>query len=1251
MPTAMFKTIIALLTGIFCFSGAFANDYEDAWTALSKKNFKEAEILLQKAKQHSATALDAYLTQTFLQTYQGNETLINGLIDNISSNPDKSAYLYALWFNGSALGGYGKKTQQHQLNFLNSIIADNTYNGSVKSAAHYVRQLHYLYSNEFEKARKEAAQIGAIQNWQVTGPFENLSGSGFNTEFGPLLSADAATKFIAINNIEVAWFSPSRMNNDGWVFTYAHLPYNTAIIYAQTFVYSAENAKLLLNAGGSGSLKVWVNDALVLSEAKEKITELDYYKNYCSLNKGYNRVVVQLGYTDNSNPNFIIRFTDEKLNAIKDLKSTSQIQQYIKNNAAGKNATSLKHFAEAVFEKKIASDPQNLINYILLSQTYLRNSNFTEARIIIEKALKIAPGNSLLRFELIQCLMKAGNRTMLAQEVGWVKENDKESYINYQWKVQELLEEEKYVEADEALTKMIALYGDDENTIDVKINILAKLEKIDEMLKAIEKAFKQYPENVSFLAMMYRVKSDVEKNPKDALNIYEQFLKKNYNYSIVSNLAQAYENQGLHEKYFKVLNQVYNSFNYDPSFANDISKYYFSNQNYLKALDYANQALALAPYSGSYWYNVGIIQDQMGNKAEAISSYKKTIYYDRTNYDARKKLNIIEGRTDLYKLLPQVDAYELIKNPPAAASYDFSYLLDEKGTIIYDEGASEEYITYMAKLYTEKGIDSWKEIYIPYNSATQTLLVEKCEVVKLNGTKVPAERNEDHVVFTGLAKGDVIYVKYRLQNYKSGRLGKEFWDKFGFNSFYPSNLSRYTLIAPAKFKFNSEVINSSIKPVVKETGDSKVYTWEMKDVVPVKNENLMPLLGDIGIVLHISTLKSWADIANWYSDISYQDNANNFELDAAYEEIFKDGINLTDVEKAKRIYNYILSNIRYSSVSFRQSGFVPQSISKVLSTKLGDCKDLSSLFVALAAKAGLQAQLLLVDTRDNGVRDMVLPSMEFNHCITLVKLNGKDYYLELTDNNLPFASLPHNLNGALILPVPSYGQKSAATAITTLQAVNRMHDKSIKQIDVTVNGKDLKMKVIAKRYGGITSAWRNDYATLTAEQQSETFEKFISDQYKNPVKLEKVSFVGLNQLTDSMITNYNYTVKNEVIEAGSMKMIKIPFLDVIASVENFSADNRQFPIEYWSYENTDVYENNLMIELSPGQKFIEIPENKNYHFKKSTYSIKYIMEGNKLKIYRTARLQRNDILPSEYDAFKKFFTDIVETESKYIVFK
>jgi hypothetical protein len=56
-------------------------------------------------------------------------------------------------------------------------------------------------------------------------------------------------------------------------------------------------------------------------------------------------------------------------------------------------------------------------------------------------------------------------------------------------------------------------------------------------------------------------------------------------------------------------------------------------------------------------------------------------------------------------------------------------------------------------------------------------------------------------------------------------------------------------------------------------------------------------------------------------------------------------------------------------------------------------------------------------------------------------------------------------------------------------------------------------------------------------------------------------------------------------------------------------------------------------------------------YKKSDYSIKYIKEGDKLKIYRSVKLQREDISAADYIQFKKFFNDIVEAESKYIVFK
>jgi hypothetical protein len=47
---------------------------------------------------------------------------------------------------------------------------------------------------------------------------------------------------------------------------------------------------------------------------------------------------------------------------------------------------------------------------------------------------------------------------------------------------------------------------------------------------------------------------------------------------------------------------------------------------------------------------------------------------------------------------------------------------------------------------------------------------------------------------------------------------------------------------------------------------------------------------------------------------------------------------------------------------------------------------------------------------------------------------------------------------------------------------------------------------------------------------------------------------------------------------------------------------------------------------------------------------KFLQEGNIIKIVRKASMCRKDIAPADYDAFKKFFKEIVEAESKYLVF-
>ena len=508
-----------------------------------------------------------------------------------------------------------------------------------------------------------------------------------------------------------------------------------------------------------------------------------------------------------------------KWKTIEGLSSKSDPQPYSKQT--GVAAThSIKHFAEAYFEEKIKADPDNLVNYILLSQTLLRNQKTFEARKVIQEALKKYPDNSLLRFELIQCLIKEGSRTLLSQEIERLKETDPDCYLVYKLNINQLMDDEKYDEALELYEKMTALYGEDQDDLEDRIRILKAKDKLEEAIKVIQNAYKEYPDNLTFVSMMFNLQKNAYKNREEAVKVYQKYLKNNFNYQIYKGLGKEYIDQGKKEKGLQIMDEIQRMFPYDADFMAGRATYYFQQQDYKTALEYCNLSLSLAPYVATYWNNKAVVQEQTGEMEDAAANYRKALYFDSKLYETRKKIRAIENKPELYKSFPETDVYELIKKSYLEAKqeqdHDYSYLLDEKLAIVYSEGAVEEYLTMVLKINTEKGISTWKESYIPYNEYSQTLLIEKAEIVKKNGNKLQAEKNGNELVFTSLEAGDAIVIKYRLQNYTRGRLGKDFWDRYTFNSFNPSGTIRYCLLVDKNVKPEFKMLNSEMKPQIKD---------------------------------------------------------------------------------------------------------------------------------------------------------------------------------------------------------------------------------------------------------------------------------------------------------------------------------------------------------------------------------------------------------------------------------------------------
>ncbi|HEY5369682.1 MAG TPA: DUF3857 domain-containing protein [Hanamia sp.] len=1254
----MRKLVIIIL--LLCNYAAFCQNsfYQQAWSALNENKRADAEKFLQQAMNDPATAQDAFITHIYLETYSEKEDAITDFQPAFfekAKNP--YPYIYALWFNKAVVGPYGKKDANNQMKLIDALIHDPKTPGTLVAGADYQKGMHYLFSANFDKAQACYDEIGNIKNWQFTGPFENLSESGFYKDYGALDHPEPDAVFKSLSNADIKWFTPADELKDGWIPASYQFNKSTAVIYAQNFVNSAADQTVYCNVGCTGSIKVWINDELVIAEPKARVTEFDNFTVKYILKKGTNRVLVQLGYSNASYPNFSLRFTDDTYRPIPNINGSATYAPYPKSNTPDKKYDLIPHFAVQYFTDKIKNDSANPVNYLLLADVYLRSENLLEARDVMTEALNKAPDNSLLREKLLKVLGKQKNRTVLLEELEKIKQDDPQSVMVLDLHLKELYDNQKYQECEVELKKRIELHGEDKSTADYQIQLLTKDKKYDDLVKLIEKLYVKYPDNSYLLALMYNIKKEVYKDNKAASKLYENYMKDNYNYDVYIKYADILIEEGNSKKGLQIKENLAKLFPYNPNGFSALSKYYYSIKNYDKAEEYIRKSLALSPSNEDYWEQLGDIQNEEKNLKDAMADYNQSLKFDPNQYDLISKIRKLNNNPEIYKLFPQVDIDKVIKEDDQAQAkntdYGYYYILDQKDAVIYPDGANEEYGTMIIRITNDKGVDQYKETSIDYNN-NQNLMIEKAEIIKKSHAKIDGERNDNEIVFTNLEVGDIIVIKYRLQSYVYGRFAKDFWDKYFFGSQIYSATTKYNLLIPASQKINYVFTNSTLQPVITNAEDFKLYSWVVNKPQPLKDEPLMPYNVDAGTILHLSTVASWKDIADWYSDITNNKSEEDFEILALYKKLFPDpNKKMTQFQKANIIYDYIESNIRYSSVSFRQSAFVPQRASATLTSRLGDCKDLSNLFVTLARKAGINAQMVLVDTRNNGQKDILLPSVEFNHCIAKAQLDNKSYYIELTDNYLPFTALPNDLNGALALEIP-YKSVNEKSELIQLKPTNRLKDIIKREMDISPSETgNLNVTVNTVMYGAFSSAVRSNYIGLDNDKQKLNLQKTIAGSFKNNVTLEKVSFKDLDKLDDSVTYSYTYKVNNEIAEIGSLNTFQIVYPDIVASLDNFSADQRDYPIEYWRYETADAYQTTVNITAPKGKKFVELPKGETLSFEGLKYSIQYTLKApDKLVVTRKFTDGREQqIATKDYTAFKSFFEKIVKAEQNFIAYK
>lgn len=350
---------------------------------------------------------------------------------------------------------------------MNEIVKNKSFDGSLNAMASSVIGKHYLNVKKTAESEKAFAQIGNLDHWLITSTFENISTSGFDKNYAPINHPQMDAKFTGKKNVEFGWRKVPYLKREKWFdFTFYDDSYN-AILFAQTFVNAPSEIEGQLRIGVSGSVKVWVNDQLIITEAEERNNDLDSYISTLKLNKGYNRILVQIGESYAGNSNFMLRLTDNNGYPIPGLTHINEYQPYQKEESF--KAQSITPKAYAYFKNLVAADTTNYLNQLLLAKLYLRDDFVFEPRIILEKLKQKFPESTYLNTLMITLHSKEDNRTGVETLQEQIKTSDPQSTYALRLTYSDYYNQENYDKAEEIMMQLEKRFGEDEDIVSKKL--------------------------------------------------------------------------------------------------------------------------------------------------------------------------------------------------------------------------------------------------------------------------------------------------------------------------------------------------------------------------------------------------------------------------------------------------------------------------------------------------------------------------------------------------------------------------------------------------------------------------------------------------------------------------------------------------------------------------------------------------------------------------------------------------------------
>lgn len=522
---------------------------------------------------------------------------------------------------------------------------------------------------------------------------------------------------------------------------------------------------------------------------------------------------------------------------------------------------------------------------------------------------------------------------------------------------------------------------------------------------------------------------------------------------------------------------------------------------------------------------------------------------------------------------------------------------------------------------------------------------------------VKDEFYKDNDLFYNDARVKYVQIDFPVQGYTyKYELEKKYEDvkyftALYFNDEFPVLKKQISITVPSWLTIELREFNFEGNNITKkETKDSKnntVYTFTLENIPAIYKEEDSPgrsfvyphiliiaksfKIKDKEIVLFNST----ADLYKWYKSL-----VDTMKDDTS---VLKDKVNeltsntKTDEEKIKNIYYWVQDNIRYIAFEDGIAGFKPDESNHVFQNRYGDCKGMANLIKQMLKLAGFDARLTWIGTKHIAY-DYKTPSLAVdNHMICTLFFKGKKYYLDGTENYIPFGENAERIQNKEVMI-----ENGDNFIIEKVPTITDLNNKESFKTKISIKEGKLKGTCSRNYTGESRTQFLTIYSSFKTDKKRENLENFLSSQDKN-IQVSNIKTSDLNNREIKLNIDYDIEIDNKVSTFDDEMYIDLEYNN---HFKNLELKDRKTDYQFDYKEN---FESITVFTIPPKYKVSKIPTN--LIVKENNYSVSITFQKTeneiiykKQFIFKNAEIKKDEI--AKWNTFNK---DLNSTYNQQIV--